>query len=211
MADSQLVIADGSNDAGELKLKRDAAYQKLEAKKAASNQTKQVRKNRARAVQDGRIAALSVRKYCPFGYIDGRVALVPMTPKTAVKIGMKLTEQTLIKIAGKRLLGVKSVGKMKNKKIRVSYGMSLTDRKKSTKGRKTGRTGTSRALTKGLVRRWITINVPLDANTIDILSWIEANWKKIPQQCEIGEQIYTLRNTSRGTNTDSDGKALVVA
>jgi hypothetical protein len=204
---SAITVLDGGNEAGQLKLKRDEALAKVAAKKAAQTpkQKKQSLKRR-----DDKIAALSVRNKAVFNYVDNRIAQVPMTQKVATQIGIKLTDVAIIKLAGRRVLGDKSVGKMKNKRIRVSYGYSFVTNKKATRGKSTGRART-KSISSGLVRRWTTINVPLDANTLDILNWIESQWKKIPQICVIGQQEYRLRTAAKAAQSakDLDGKKLI--
>jgi hypothetical protein len=218
MADGQITIVENTaaSEAAAAKSlgletskdKRAAALERLEKRKAASGKTQTQRKNQARKVQDGKIAATNVRKYAGFAYADGRVTLVPMTPKTATTIGLPLSDGAFMRVAGNRLLGTKQVSRMKNKKIKVSYGMAYVDRKKATKGRRTGRTGRSRALSKGLVRRWVTVNVPLDASNVNILYWIESSWKKVPQLCMIGEQVFPLRS-AQAVNARPSSEALV--
>lgn len=203
---NELVIIDNSTEtaqkaaAAALGLSRSNATAKLLEKKDKANEagnTLQKRKNKAKKVQDGKIAALRVFKYCPFIYADGRIALIPMTALTAKAIGVTLVDRSFIKTAGTRILGAKKIGNMKSRKFRVSYGMAFVDRKVATRGKKTGRTGSSRSVSKGLVRRWTTISAPLNANSLDILYWISAVWKRTPQLCEIGQQILPLRTSEK--------------
>jgi hypothetical protein len=201
---SAIVLYDGGNAAAQLKLKRSEAYAKVAARKAAQTPAQKKKSIKRR---DDKIAALSVRNKAVFNYVDNRIAQVPMSKKVATVIGLKLTDVAIIKVAGKRILGDKSVGKMKNKRIRVSYGYSFVTKRKATRGKRTGKART-KSVSSGLVRRWTTINVPLDANTLDILNWIESQWKKIPQICMIGQQEYRLRTAARAAK-DLEGKSLI--
>jgi hypothetical protein len=218
MADVKVAIVDNSKEAtaaelSSLDLRRSSAFKKLEDAKKKSPLSVQQRKDKAKVIQDGRIAAKSVLQYCAFLYAEiskKSIGFVPMSKKTAVKLGIKLVDEAVvIKTSNGRLLGLKSVGKMKTKKVRVSYGMSIIDRKTPTKGKKTGRTGRSRALSKGLVRRWITVSVPTDASNIDVLSWV-SGWKKVPQLLEVGEQIFPLKSKqSGGKAAGGEGKPII--
>ncbi|WP_373545032.1 hypothetical protein [Chamaesiphon sp.] len=201
MAELGLVVIDNTapDPAAELKIKRDAAFAKLEARKEKANAagfSQQKRKNQARKAQDGAIAATAVRKYTAFSYVTKLkgARLVYMTPKTATQCGIELMDKPFaILTTNGRLLGAKQISDMKCKKIYVSYGRQFQDRRTATAGKKTGRTGRSRALTKALVQKFITVNVPLDASNLDILGWI-ATWKKTPQLVKIGQQLFPLRD-----------------
>jgi hypothetical protein len=72
------------------------------------------------------------------------------------------------------------------KPVKVTFGSALVIRKKS------GKTAKGQSA-KTYKKVWLTLSVPKSATATDVIAWIQKNWKKKPNQLQIGERVYNIK------------------
>lgn len=153
------------------------------AKKASVRAAKQ--KNKKQNI----VTVANTYAMVAFKNIAGYVTPVPVSRRVAKIYGIPELPATEYKVDAKGKLLGKSVGDFKGKRIKISRGYVLKERKTVTSGRKTGIGKKSISLTKTYTRVWTSLRVPLGASALDVIFWMKS-WKsgKKPDMLKIGAQ-----------------------
>lgn len=80
------------------------------------------------------------------------------------------------------------------KPVKVYFKTVLVDRKTVTKKASSAKT---------YKKAWVTFSIPKNATALDVIQWITKNWKKQPQQLQIGNKVYNITPKKKAYNNPS--------